>query len=143
MVGATESIPWVDAKITSYVRFCAGRSSASPKVPEVQWCRRGGIVDVDGNTNAWGLLWRLASGSVVFRVESTFDCPVCRELRPRVHYVPLSRSFDDLREETAVIVNDSRSGELAQMARAARELVRRFSYDNELARVVGALNRYS
>ena len=62
---------------------------------------------------------------------------------PRVHYVPLSRSFEGLREETAVIVDDSRSGELAQMARAARELVRWFSYDNELARVVGALNRYS
>ena len=143
MVRAAESIPWVDAKITNYVRFCAGRSSASPNVPEVQWCRRRGIVDVDGNTNAWGLLWRLASGSVVFRVESTFDCPVCRELRPWVHYVPLSRSFEDLREETAVIVDDSRSGELAQMARAARELVRSFSYENELARVVEALNGYS
>ena len=143
MVQAAESIPWIDAKITNYVRFCLGRGAAARRVPEVQWCQRKGILDIDGNTNAGGLLWRLASGSVVFKVHSLFDCHICRELRPWVHYIPLSRSLQDLAEGTAIIANRSRTEELAKVSRAAKDLVRRFSYENELLRVVRALSSFS
>lgn len=143
MCKKAESMSWVDAKITKYLRFCSNRDSSVPQVPEVEWCQRRGIVDIDGNAFAWGLFWRLASGSAVFRVESSFDCSYCGELRPWVHYVPISRSLDDMSRSTSVILNESHSAELIQMTRRARNLIDRHTYDKEVVRVVGALNHFS
>jgi hypothetical protein len=60
---------------------------------EIHWLGFRGVLDVDGNTNAWGLLWRLGSGSTVFHIKSEYCNLHNSGIRPWMHYVPLEEGF--------------------------------------------------
>eukprot|EP01041_Mallomonas_annulata_P014012 gene14012-29835_t len=70
---------WMDVKIEKFGQLCEGHNFTlrnlgivGRRLPEFGWAQFRGVMDIPGNTNAWGLFWRLASGSVVFRVEGDF-----------------------------------------------------------------------
>ena len=54
------------------------------------------IVDIDGNVNSWGLLWKLLSGSCVLRVNSSRRQWYHRDLMPWKHFVPIAADLSDL-----------------------------------------------
>lgn len=58
-------------------------------------------IDIDGNVNSWGLLWKLLSGSCVLRVESPRRQWYHRHLQPWVHLVPVQADLSDLGERLA------------------------------------------
>ena len=53
-------------------------------------------VDIDGNVNSWGLLWKLLSGSCVLRVESRRTQWFHHRLQPWEHLVPVKADLSDL-----------------------------------------------
>lgn len=54
------------------------------------------ILEIDGNVNSWGLLWKLFSGSCVIRVNSTRRQWYHHRLQPWVHVVPVRADLGDL-----------------------------------------------
>ena len=59
------------------------------------------IVDVDGNVNSWGLLWKLLSGSCILRVHSGRQQWFYRHLKPWNTHVPIAADLHDLPEKLA------------------------------------------
>ena len=56
------------------------------------------LIEIDGNVNSWGLLWKLLSGSCVLRVASPRRQWYHHRLTPWVHVVPVAADLDDLEE---------------------------------------------
>ena len=56
-------------------------------------------IDIDGNVNSWGLLWKLLSGSCILRVESPRRQWYHQRLRPWIHLVPIRPDLSDLGEK--------------------------------------------
>jgi len=54
------------------------------------------LIEIDGNVNSWGLLWKLLSGSCVLRVASPRRQWYHHQLLPWVHVVPVSADLQDL-----------------------------------------------
>ena len=54
-------------------------------------------IDIDGNVNSWGLLWKLLSGSCILRVESPRRQWYHRRLLPWVHVVPVNADLSNLK----------------------------------------------
>ena len=59
------------------------------------------IVDVDGNVNSWGLLWKLLSGSCILRVHSGRQQWFYRHLKPWNTHVLIAADLHDLPEKLA------------------------------------------
>ena len=57
------------------------------------------IVDLDGNVNSWGLLWKLLSGSCVLRVASARGQWYHHRLVPFRHLVPVRADLADLEQQ--------------------------------------------
>ena len=53
-------------------------------------------IDLDGNVNSWGLLWKLLSGSCILRVESARRQWFHHRLQPGVHLVTVRTDLSDL-----------------------------------------------
>lgn len=77
-------------------------------------------IDIDGNVNSWGLLWKLISGSCVLRVQSPRRQWYHRQLQPWVHLVPVQADLSDLEEKLAWCRNHLR--ECAVIAAAGQAL---------------------
>ena len=58
-------------------------------------------IDIDGNVNSWGLLWKLLSGSCILRVQSSRRQWYHKHLQPWVHLVPVKADLSDLGEQLA------------------------------------------
>ena len=56
------------------------------------------LIDIDGNVNSWGLLWKLLSGCCVLRVTSNRQQWFHKRMVPWTHIVPISPDLSDLRE---------------------------------------------
>ena len=56
-------------------------------------------IDIDGNVNSWGLLWKLLSGSCILRVESTRQQWYHQRLKAWKHLVPVRTDLSDLGEK--------------------------------------------
>ncbi|WP_162176450.1 glycosyl transferase family 90 [Synechococcus sp. KORDI-100] len=54
------------------------------------------IIDIDGNVNSWGLLWKLLSGSCVLHVNSSRRQWYHDGLIPWKHYIPIAADLSDL-----------------------------------------------
>jgi hypothetical protein len=54
------------------------------------------IVEIDGNVNSWGLLWKLASGSCVLKVISERKQWYYHRLQAWKHFVPIRPDLSDL-----------------------------------------------
>ena len=57
------------------------------------------ILDIDGNVNSWGLLWKLLSGSCVLHVKSPRQQWFYRKLSPWQTHIPIERDLHDLPEK--------------------------------------------
>ncbi len=169
----SRSVSWVDAKITRCVQICSNGDSCKriehlrgDHKKESDWVKYRGILDVDGNVNAWGLFWRLASGSVVFRVESEFTNFYTQQMVPWQHYIPISRNLSDLEAVTKLVTLKSSSRRvrrrkegsvrgkeavdyqrirqeprfLESITKNALDFTQRFTYDKVVERVVDQLN---
>ena len=58
-------------------------------------------IDIDGNVNSWGLLWKLLSGSCILRVESPRRQWYHQRLQPWIHLVPVNADLSNLGERLA------------------------------------------
>eukprot|EP00963_Diacronema_lutheri_P004108 scaffold312_cov409-Pavlova_lutheri.AAC.9 len=142
----SREIPWLDVGIVKPVQSCMGpedqgflRKSNVLKesVNEKMWSKNRGIIEIDGNVNAWGNRWRMVSGSLVFRIESNFTNSYLVCQRPWVHYIPLQSNLSDLVKSTALIrSNNSRVvSKLQTIADNAKKLGSFFTYGEEVRRV--------
>ena len=57
------------------------------------------LIDIDGNVNSWGLLWKLLSGCCVLRVQSNRQQWFHPKIVPWEHIVPIAPDLSDLREK--------------------------------------------
>jgi hypothetical protein len=71
--------PWTDVGLSAPVQNCDNEPALAAlrhenllhsHVQAPDWAAHRAVLEVDGNANAWGAIWRLASGSVVFKVAS-------------------------------------------------------------------------
>ena len=108
-----QSLRWpalVDARFTGLVQ-CADPASALQVRQQLEqeglWSGRveppvaalhRWLIEIDGNVNSWGLLWKLLSGSCVLRVASGRRQWYHHRLQPWVHVVPVAPDLADLPE---------------------------------------------
>ena len=57
------------------------------------------MVEIDGNVNSWGLLWKLLSGSCILRVASERRQWYHHQLKDWRHVVPIRADLSDLKEK--------------------------------------------
>ena len=57
------------------------------------------LIEIDGNVNSWGLLWKLLSGSCILKVESSRRQWYHHKLKPYVHIVPICSDLSNLEEQ--------------------------------------------
>jgi len=100
-----------DARITSVVqcrdaeaqqavtRELEGRGLLAPVLEPLEMAQCRWILDIDGNVNSWGLLWKLLSGSCVLRVESRRGQWYHHRLQPYRHLVPIRADLSDLEQQ--------------------------------------------
>ena len=145
------NVSWLDADITNAVQSCdssqdqatlATMGLLSHHIPSEHWHQHRGVLDVDGNTNAWGHLWRMLTGSVVFKVDSDYFSAYNHVQKPWVHYVPISRDLRDLELVTSLVGSDKPAvvDRLQVIATNAMQLGLHFTYENEVARVSNELD---
>ena len=99
-----------------------------------------------GNTASWGLSWRLASGSVLFKVDSEYCTAYSAALRPWVNFVPVRSDLSDLENATRIIMSrDPWDLQLleAMQAKAAQLAQTGFTYEAQVRRVAHALSAHS
>jgi hypothetical protein len=84
-------------------------------VPQTNFLRYKFQIDIDGNTNSWGLLLKLYMGACVLKIESQWRQWYYPSLRPWEHYVPIANDLSDLEERVAwCFDNEQRAGEIAE-----------------------------
>ena len=95
------------------------------------------LIDVDGNTNAWGGLFeRLLSGSAILKVESQLNYQqwYYDRLKPWEHYVPVARDLSDLRARIQWLrTHDDQARQIGENARALGYAI---EYEAELERAM-------
>ena len=57
------------------------------------------LVEIDGNVNSWGLLWKLLTGSCILRVNSKRRQWYHNKLKPYLNIVPVKEDLSDLHEQ--------------------------------------------
>ena len=88
-------------------------------------------LDVDGEVNAWsGLIWKLYSGSVVFKIDSHYEQWYYQDLHPWVHYIPVDGDLHDLDEKIAWAI--SHDVQAQQIAQNGRDFVTKMTYENTI-----------
>ena len=108
------SLRWpdrLDARFTSVVQCRDGEAQQAvtaelvrlglmaPVLEPLQMAQCRWIVDIDGNVNSWGLLWKLLSGSCVLRVSSDRGQWFHHRLRPGHHLVLIRSDLADLEQQ--------------------------------------------
>jgi len=138
------NVPWLDVEITRRVQSCRGQTNVhiSPHVSEQYWTTHKGILEIDGNVDAWGNRWRMESGSVLFLVKSNFKHYYSDKLVDGVHFIGISEDLHDLVEKTKIATNtDSESlSRMREIAANARALMQEFTYERVVKGVSHRLN---
>ena len=80
------------------------------------------IIDIDGNVNSWGLLWKLLSGSCILRVESKRCQWFYHKLKAWDTHVPIAQDLHDLPEKLEWCINHS--AECIKIAKTGEEKAR-------------------
>ena len=113
----------------------------SHHVDESEWVKHVGVIDNDGNVDAWGFHWRLKSGSVVFKVKTSFVNMYSTSSIPGVHFVDVSDDFERLQESTINILmwNESALSAYEEMVQRANLAMEAFAYTKVRSRVVSDL----
>lgn len=144
LVREGQQIPWTNFSITKAVQWCTAGDVAlndltSQFVRELEWGKHMGVIDIDGNVDAWGLPWRLASGSAVFRVESSYLHYFSELLVEEVHYVSVAGDLSDLAEKTAQVTMISHVDHLANISKNAKRVIEQHSYERVIQAVAEKL----
>uniref|UniRef100_A0A7R9TLN2 Glycosyl transferase CAP10 domain-containing protein n=1 Tax=Micromonas pusilla TaxID=38833 RepID=A0A7R9TLN2_MICPS len=112
LVRQFSNITFLKFALSSVVQWCGGSDSwlqgkgmIQPHVAEINWANHRGVLDIDGNVDAWGLRWRLGSGSVVFIVKSSYEHLYSNLLTDGVHYIGIDSDLSDLLEKTSIITS--------------------------------------
>jgi len=145
---STKNITWLNLRLSNAVQWCHGSAAAlrdegllRDHVQEDEWAKYRGVLDIDGNVDAWGLRWRLESGSVVFLVKSSYEHFFSNSLVDGTHYVGIDANFDNLKEKTTIVysqeVEDVKY--LENVANNAKLLMRELSYQKVTSAVARAL----
>ena len=138
------NVPWLDVAITRRVQSCRGQTNVhtSLHVSEQHWIAHKGILEIDGNVDAWGNRWRMESGSVLFLVKSNFKHFYSDKLVDGVHFIGISADLHDLVEKTKIVTNtDGESlARLREIAANARALMQEFTYERVVKGVSDRLN---
>lgn len=147
----SRNIPWLDIALTRTVQLCADHHNTrlleeyklmAEEVDEKLWSHNRGILEIDGNVNAWGNRWRTVSGSVLFGVESDFinSYNLCQQAW--VHFVPISRNLSNLISLTSMVQSEDSQilQKLESIATNAYRLGSFFTYREEIRRVFGGLS---
>jgi hypothetical protein len=71
----------------------------APMLEPLQMSQCRWILDIDGNVNSWGLLWKLLSGCCVLRVSSARAQWFHHRLQPGRHVVPIRADLVDLEQQ--------------------------------------------
>jgi len=146
LVRLGKNLSWTNFSITKAIQWCAADEKKlgnwmSQPIRESEWVHHKGLIDVDGNVDAWGLTWRLASGSVVFRVRSSYLNYFSERLVEGVHYIAISEDFSDLAEKTAEVTVARYADKHARIALNAKKIIQENSYEvivKEVARNLGS-----
>ncbi len=124
----------VDAKITRLSHLTPERQEditalglTSDEVPFQEFYRYRYLVDVDGYCCAWrSLFLKLATGSVVLKVQSPYLQWFYPELKPWKHYIPLSPDLSDLEDVYGWLV--AHDNEVQEIAQQGNEFIRSLEY---------------
>lgn len=130
----TQGIPYIDAKLVE------GRDSAY-EIPEMQLQYKY-LISLDGTTSTWpGLLWKLASNSLVIKQDSPHIQWYYRALKPYVHYLPIQH---DLKNIKAVYLYAlQHDAEMKQISERAADFVKNnLSYEDMLVYLKLLLDAY-
>ena len=102
---------WLDARFNAVVQAKSNEESRNimnhlhhvdllrPRMEPTHMGLHRWIVDIDGNANSWGLLWKLLSGSCVLRVESPRQQWFYRHLSTWQTHIPIAADLHDLPEK--------------------------------------------
>ena len=103
----------LDAKITQIVQatdpaeaqnirdLLRNMDLLGPPVPQKKFMNFRFLIDIDGNSNSWGLLLKFLMGSCVLKVSSSWRQWYYDGMRAWEHYVPVSGDLSDLEERIA------------------------------------------
>lgn len=138
-----KSAAWLDFGITSAVQICEGHDSvihadgiSKGHSVESEWAASRGILDIDGNVDAWGQFWRLACGSVVFKVKSHYVNYFSGYFFAGKHFIEIKPDLSDLREKTSRItsVNQEDVASFKRMTSAASFTAQNLNYEKIVQR---------
>lgn len=137
-------IPWCDVGISQSVsreqdRYYDAVHVSKGYIPEESWNTYRGMLDIVGTTNAGGLYWRMASGTVVFKIESSWTCSIIEKMVPWEHYIPIKQDLSDMANITQIVTMDVFTPLLQNIADNAYRLAQEFTFDKEVERVAQGL----
>ena len=100
-----------------------------------------GIIEIDGNVDAWGNRWRMVSGSVIFRVESPYISSFTEHQIPHEHYTPIAANFSNLRSSTKIITSTVPTDiqRLNNVAKNAFDYGAKYTYSYEVNKVASEI----
>lgn len=131
----SRSLPYLDAKIT------AGRNSVY-EIPEAQIAFKY-LISMDGVTSTWpGLLWKLASNSLVIKQDSPHIQWYYQALKPHVHYVPVTHDLRNLGD--VYHYAQTHDSEMQTITRTAHEFVENnLQYEDMLVYLALVIQTYA
>jgi len=93
------------------------RHKWGPRIPKQDYGLYKYLMSMDGHTASWGLIERLATGSLVFKQDSPFREHYYRLLVPYEHFIPVDKGFTNLESARLwALENDKKAGNIAQNA---------------------------
>ena len=109
----------------------------APRVPQAEFARYRYQIDIDGNTNSWGLLAKLAMGSCILKVQSPYQQWYYGDLRPWEHYIPIRADLSDL--EDKVLWCREHDDDARDIAQAGKRFADELVFGTEMARAASVL----
>ena len=136
--------PWLDARFTNVVQSpqpheleqkLREEDLLAPRLSPWHLGLHRWIVEIDGNVNSWGLLWKFLSGSCVLRVESERQQWYHHRMKPWEHVVPIASDLSDLKAVLKWCYAHPKACEAIATAGAAlgRKVVERMIQDQQKA----------
>lgn len=139
LVRLSQEIEWLNFSLTNAIQLCKGYeaelealSMLSNRANEDEWMNYRGILDVDGNVDAWGSRWRFATNSVVFKVKSEYINHYSSVLIDGEHFIEISESLADLQSKTALVIRSDKKtlSYMANIAKNARQTIAAFTLES-------------
>ena len=135
----SKEVQWLNCSLTNAIQWCKGsidelrrKNMLRAHIKEHEWFNYRGIIDIDGNVDAWGSRWRFSTNSVVFKVKSPYINLYSKSLFAGVHFIEISENLDNLRSVTAIVVkNDTGTlNFLSNITQNARRTMKQFTYNS-------------